>query len=239
MQTSPLIIWQWFQSHCQLCYWSGRLCPQMDTTASETTTFRFLAQMEHNGGHKHLEGTTHFSCLECNCSHQRSTHIVFRQIFHLLKLMHLITSALLSSKHQLWYFKACTTNHTNHASCSCYYKLLNVSLKFPTMHAHMQNPTLQLTSVLWWLVTVKIMKFRLNGRYTVLIQNQQHKMITTTTKKIHYHTSSAGSSSCPTWFSTDWVSPPLPHFWRWQYDSVSTEHNIYILHAEQCHCVCL
>ena len=113
MQTSPLIIWQWFQSRCQLCYWSGRLSPQMDTTALQATTFRFLAQMDHNGGHKLMEWTTHSSCLECNWSHRRSMHIVLLRIFLLLKLVHLTTSALLSSKHQFWYFKACTTNHTN------------------------------------------------------------------------------------------------------------------------------
>ena len=60
-------------------------------------------------------GTQMPGSLECTCSHWRSIHIVLLPTFHLLTLVHLITSALLSSKHQLWYFKACTTNYTNHA----------------------------------------------------------------------------------------------------------------------------
>ena len=177
MQTSPLIVWQWSQSHCQLFYLSGRLSLQVATTALQATTFRSLAQLDHNGWHKLLERTTHFSCLECNWSHWRSIHIALLPIFHLLK------SALLLSKHQMWHSKACTTNHTNHAEhawlCSCYcihYISLQFTSNYACMHANMQNLTLQLTSVLWWHVTAKVTKYTLNGRYTKLIHiiNIQH-----------------------------------------------------------------
>ena len=172
MQTSPLIIWQWSQSHCQLFYLSGRLSLQVATTALQATTFKSLAQLDRNGWHKLLERTTHFSCLECNWSHWRSIHIALLPIFHLLM------SALLSSKHQMWHSKACTTNHTNHAEhdrvhATAYIILVTIiTSNYACMHANMQNPILQLTSVLWWLVTVKVIKSRLNGRYTKLIHNQ-------------------------------------------------------------------
>ena len=56
----------WFQFHSQLCYWSGRLPQQIDTTASETITFEFLAQMDHYGRNKFLEGMTHIISLDYN-----------------------------------------------------------------------------------------------------------------------------------------------------------------------------
>ena len=58
--------------------------------------------------------------------------------------------------------------------CSFYCLMLGYN---STMHTYIQNLTLQLTSLLWWLVAVKVIKSRLNGRYTVLTQNQQHRMI--------------------------------------------------------------
>ena len=78
----------------------------MDITALKATIFRSLAQMDHSGGDKSLEETTHFSCLEYNWSHWRSIHTLLLPTFHLLTLVQL------SSTHHLWTFKACLTKHT-------------------------------------------------------------------------------------------------------------------------------
>ena len=44
----------------------GRLLRQMDTTVSETTTFRLPALTDHSGKNKFLEVTTHFVLLDYN-----------------------------------------------------------------------------------------------------------------------------------------------------------------------------
>ena len=85
----------------------------MDTTASETTIFKSLAQMDHNGGYKLLEETTHFSCLEFNWSHRKSIHTALLPIFHLLKLVQL------SNKHHLWKFKACVPQNIEYSTIVC------------------------------------------------------------------------------------------------------------------------
>ena len=85
IQILPLNIWHWFQSHSHLCYWSGRLPPLMVTTASETITFKSLAQMNHSGGKKFLERTTHIISLDCNWYYFRSIHTVLQPTFLMIK----------------------------------------------------------------------------------------------------------------------------------------------------------
>ena len=87
IQILPLNIWHWFQSHSHLCYWSGRLPPLMVTTASETITFKSLAQMNHSGGKKFLERTTHIISLDCNWYYFRSIHTVLQPTFLMIKLI--------------------------------------------------------------------------------------------------------------------------------------------------------
>ena len=158
----------------------------MDTTVLQATTFGFLVKMNH----KSWEQTTHFFCVECNWSHRRCTHTLLLPIFHPLKLVQV------SSKHQLWKFKACfystqvfvalllapplgsspaLTSHStigfeNEATRFAHYCTIYWYL---FTYTYMQNLTLQLTLVLRWLVAVKVTKSTLNGRYTIQIQNQQ------------------------------------------------------------------
>jgi len=56
--------WQWFQTHSHPFSWSGMLTPQMDINALAATTFRSLVKMDRSGGHRSLEWTVPFSCLD-------------------------------------------------------------------------------------------------------------------------------------------------------------------------------
>ena len=227
----------------------------MDTTALQATTFGFLAKMNH----KSLEETSHFSCVECNWSHRRSTHTLLLPIFHPLKLVQVL------SKHQLWKFKACfystqvfvalllapplgsspaLTSHSTriwkwgNTICTLLHNLL-ISF-FTCIHAE-PNPPTNLSATM----TCGSQGYQVYIEWKVYHTDSKSTTVNIHNKYAHDKISSAGSSSClascptscPTLFSAEWVSPPFPHWWYKECHPPSTEH--YILHAGQCHWVCL
>ena len=57
----------------------------MHTTASETITFKSLAEMDHSGEKKSLELASHIISLEYNCTmHFRSIHTVLQPTFFMV-----------------------------------------------------------------------------------------------------------------------------------------------------------
>ena len=79
--------------------------------------------------------------------------------------------------------------------------LLNVSLQFYYAYIHTEpNPPANLTAM---------MTCGSQG-YKIQIEWKVYSTDSKPAAQNDSHISSAGSSSCPTSFCTDWVSPPLP-----------------------------